>query len=112
MSPYPLDLRYLIRFTVGLSRTSVIATSASARNGIVVFGGATRGILLGGRDKVSTIFSATLGQGGAQPLLRELEAVVRALRTIVSAALRTITVWTRNRSALSAVTHPGRQSGQ
>ena len=39
----------------------LIVTSASARNGIVGSGGATKGVLLGGRDKVTTSFSATLG---------------------------------------------------
>ena len=92
----------------------LIVTSASARNGIVGSGGATKGVLLGGRDKVTTSFSATLGaRSELSPYYAELEAVARALSAIPdSVALRTITVWTRNHSVLSAVTHPRQQSGQ
>lgn len=87
----------------------VIVTSASSRNGNVGIGGAFKG-----NDERTKTFSATLGpRTELSPYYAELEAVARALRVIPdSTALHTITVWTRNRTTLSAVTRPRQQSGQ
>ncbi|KAG7402896.1 hypothetical protein Forpe1208_v003620 [Fusarium oxysporum f. sp. rapae] len=96
-------------------RQVLIATSASARNGLVGMGGIVRNTASGGaNDNIVAKYSATLGPRDEQnAYMAELEAIAMVLRCMPDGLQhRDIIVATRNRSALQAIANPRQQSGQ
>jgi hypothetical protein len=96
-------------------RQVLIATSASARNGLVGMGGIVRNTASGGaNDNIVAKYSATLGPRDEQnAYMAELEAIAMVLRCMPDGLQhRDIIVATRNRSALQAIAKPRQQSGQ
>jgi hypothetical protein len=95
-------------------RQVLIATSASARNGIVGMGGVVRNTASGGADGVVARYSVTLDPRDEQnAYTAELEAIAAALRCMPDGLRhRDVIVATRNRSALQAIAKPRQQSGQ
>ncbi|KAG4268290.1 hypothetical protein FPRO04_14801, partial [Fusarium proliferatum] len=96
-------------------RQVLIATSASARNGLVGMGGIVRNTASGGaNDNIVAKYSATLGPRDEQnAYMAELEAIAMVLRCMPDGLQhRAIIVATRNRSALQAIAKPRQQSGQ
>ncbi|KAI7758835.1 hypothetical protein LZL87_013818 [Fusarium oxysporum] len=96
-------------------RQVLIATSASARNGLVGMGGIMRNTASGGaNDNIVAKYSATLGPRDEQnAYMAELEAIAMVLRCMPDGLQhRDIIVATRNRSALQAIVKPRQQSGQ
>ncbi|KAF4334758.1 endonuclease exonuclease phosphatase [Fusarium beomiforme] len=96
-------------------RQVLIATSASARNGLVGMGGIVRNTASGGaNDNIVAKYSATLGPRDEQnAYMAELEAIAMVLRCMPDGLqYRDIIVATRNRSALQAIAKPRQQSGQ
>ncbi|KAL9570493.1 hypothetical protein ACKAV7_005381, partial [Fusarium commune] len=99
----------------GNMRQVLIATSASARNGLVGMGGIVRNTASGGaKDNIVAKYSATLGPRDEQnAYMAELEAIAMVLRCMPDGLQhRDIIVATRNRSALQAIAKPRQQSGQ
>ncbi|KAF6518133.1 hypothetical protein HZS61_002211 [Fusarium oxysporum f. sp. conglutinans] len=96
-------------------RQVLIATSASARNGLVGMGGVVRNIAGGGvNDDVIAKYSITLGLRDEQnACMAELEAIAMVLRCMPDGLQhREAIIATSNRSALQAITKPRQQSGQ
>jgi hypothetical protein len=95
-------------------RQVLIATSASAKNGIVGMGGVIRNVGSGGADDVLAKYSVTLGPKDEQnAYTAELEAIAVVLRCMPDGLRhRDVIITTRNRSALQAITKPRQQSGQ
>jgi hypothetical protein len=95
-------------------RQVLIATNASARNGIVGMGGVVRNVGSGGVDDVLAKYSVTLGPRDEQnAYMAELKAIAMVLRCMPDGLQhRDIIVATRNRSALQAIAKPRQQSGQ
>ncbi|KAG7000626.1 hypothetical protein FOFC_03578 [Fusarium oxysporum] len=95
-------------------RQVLIATSASARNGIVGMSGVVRNVGSGGADDVLAKYSVTLGPKDEQnAYTAELEAIAVVLRCIPDGLRhRCVIIATRNRSALQAIAKPRQQSGQ
>jgi hypothetical protein len=97
------------------TREVLIATSASARNGIVGLGGVVRNAASGGADDdIIAKYSVTLGPRDEQnAYTAELEAIAVVLRCMPDGLRhREVIVTTRNRSALQAIAKPRQQSGQ
>ena len=90
-----------------------IATSSSARNGVVGLGGAVRDTTAEMLDR-PVLYSVTLGpKTGQNPYSAELAAVAMAVtHPPVHLHNRTITILTSNRAALLAISRPRQQSGQ
>ncbi|KAF6514240.1 hypothetical protein HZS61_006496 [Fusarium oxysporum f. sp. conglutinans] len=96
-------------------RQVLIATSASARNGLVGMGGVVRNTASGGvNDDVIAKYSVTLGLRDEQnAYMAELEAIAMVLRCMPDGLRhREVIIATRNRSALQAIAKPRQQSGQ
>ncbi|KAJ0129356.1 hypothetical protein HZ326_27178 [Fusarium oxysporum f. sp. albedinis] len=96
-------------------RQVLIATSASARNGLVGMGGVVRNIAGGGvNDDVIAKYSITLGLRDEQnACMAELEDIAMVLRCMPDGLQhREVIIATSNRSALQAITKPRQQSGQ
>jgi hypothetical protein len=96
-------------------RQVLIATSASARNGIVGMGGVVRNTAGGGaHDGIIAKYSITFGPRDEQnAYTTELEAVAVVLRCMPDGLRhREVIIATRNRSALQAIAKPRQQSGQ
>ncbi|RKK26968.1 hypothetical protein BFJ66_g16877 [Fusarium oxysporum f. sp. cepae] len=96
-------------------RQVLIATSASARNGLVGMGGVVRNTAGGGvNDDVIAKYSVTLGLRDEQnAYMAELEAIAMVLRCMPHGLRhREVIMATRNRSALQAIAKPRQQSGQ
>jgi hypothetical protein len=96
-------------------RQVLIATSASARNGLVGMGGVVRNTASGGaNDNVIAKYSVTLGPRDEQnAYTAELEAIAMVLRCMPDGLRhRDVIIATRNRSALQAIAKPRQQSGQ
>jgi hypothetical protein len=95
-------------------RQVLIATSASARNGIVGMGGVVRNAARGGADDVVARYSVTLGPRDEQnAYTAELEAIAVVLRCMPDGLRhRDVIIATRNRSALQAIAKPRQQSAQ
>ncbi|KAF6525751.1 hypothetical protein HZS61_011546 [Fusarium oxysporum f. sp. conglutinans] len=96
-------------------RQVLIATSASARNGLVGMGGVVRNTAGGGvNDDVIAKYSVTLGLRDEQnAYMAELEAIAMVLRCMPDGLRhREVIIATRNRSALQAIAKPRQQSGQ
>jgi hypothetical protein len=93
-----------------------IATSTSAKNGLVGYGGATEDTSAAnsGTRRGITTFSTTLGLRLEQnPYTAELAAILEGLKCIPADRVgRRITVFASNQAALLAINHPKRQSGQ
>ena len=89
-----------------------IATSSSARNGVVRLGGAVRDTTAEVLDKPVS-YSTTLGTKTEQsPYTAELAAVAMAVACPpVPLHNKTITILTSNQAVLSAISHPQQQSG-
>jgi hypothetical protein len=92
----------------------LIATSASARNGLVGMGGVVRNTTSGGADDTVARYSVTLGPRDEQnAYTAELEAIAVVLRCMPDGLRhREVIIATRNRSALQAIAKPRQQSGQ
>ncbi|OBS15371.1 hypothetical protein FPOA_13812 [Fusarium poae] len=96
-------------------RQVLIATSASARNGLVGMGGVVRNTADGGvNGDVIAKYSVTLGPRDEQnAYMAELEAIAMVLRCMPDGLRhREVIIATRNRSALQAIMKPRQQSGQ
>ncbi|KAG4273198.1 hypothetical protein FPRO04_14577 [Fusarium proliferatum] len=95
-------------------RQVLIATSASARNGIVGMGGVVRNVGSGGADDVLAKYSVALGPKDEQnAYTAELEAIAVVLRCMPDGLRhRDVIIATRIRSALQAIAKPRQQSGQ
>jgi hypothetical protein len=95
-------------------RQVLIATSASARNGIVGMGGVVRNAARGGADDVVARYSVTLGPRDEQnAYTAELEAIAVVLRCMPDGLRhRDVIIATRNRSALQAIAKLRQQSAQ
>ncbi|OBS15657.1 hypothetical protein FPOA_12243 [Fusarium poae] len=96
-------------------RQVLIATSASARNGLVGMGGVVRNTTGGGvNGDVIAKYSVTLGPRDEQSAYTaELEAIALVLRCMPDGLRhRDVIIATRNRSALQAIAKPRQQSGQ
>ena len=99
----------------GNMRQVLIATSASARNGLVGMGGVVRNTADGGvNGDVIAKYSVTLGPRDEQnAYTAELEAIAMVLRCMPDGLQhRDIIVATQNRSALQSIAKPRQQSGQ
>jgi ribonuclease HI len=92
----------------------LIATSASARSGIVGMGGYIRDTQAGNNGIDISSYSITLGKRTEQnPYTAELEATAVALERIPpETSRRWISILSSNRAALSAISQPHQQSGQ
>ncbi|KAG7404258.1 hypothetical protein Forpe1208_v015706 [Fusarium oxysporum f. sp. rapae] len=96
-------------------RQVLIATSASARNGLVGMGGVVRNTAgRGATDDVIAKYSVTLGPRDEQnAYTAELEAIAMVLRCMPDGLRhRDVIIATRNRSVLQAIAKPRQQSGQ
>ncbi|RKK08303.1 hypothetical protein BFJ66_g17088 [Fusarium oxysporum f. sp. cepae] len=95
-------------------RQVLIATSASARNGLVGMGSVVRNTAgRGATDDVIAKYSVTLGPRDEQnAYTAELEAIAMVLRCMPDGLRhRDVIIATRNRSALQAIAKPRQQSG-
>ncbi|EEA25303.1 reverse transcriptase, putative [Talaromyces marneffei ATCC 18224] len=92
----------------------LIATSASARSGMVGMGGYIRDTQADNNGTDISRYSITLGKRTEQnPYTAELEAIAVALERILpETCQRWISILSSNRSALSAISQPRQQSGQ
>jgi ribonuclease HI len=92
----------------------VIATSSSAKKGMVGIGGVARDTLFNRTSEIVAYFSVTLGTMEEQnPYTAELAAIATALENLLASVChRHITIVTRNQSALTAMRQPRQQSGQ
>uniref|UniRef100_A0A093VG96 Uncharacterized protein n=1 Tax=Talaromyces marneffei PM1 TaxID=1077442 RepID=A0A093VG96_TALMA len=92
----------------------LIATSASARSGMVGMGGYIRDTQADNNGTDISRYSITLGKRTEQnPYTAELEAIAVALERISpETCQRWISILSSNRSALSAISQPRQQSGQ
>ncbi|EEA20161.1 hypothetical protein TMatcc_000136 [Talaromyces marneffei ATCC 18224] len=92
----------------------LIATSASARAGLVGMGGCMIDTQANGNNDTMPSYSITLGKRTEQnPYIAELGAIAAALERIpVRTCRRWITILSSNRSALAAISQPRQQSGQ
>ena len=92
----------------------LIATSSSARGGVVGMGGCIRDTRINGADEAITSYSVTLGTRTEQnPYTAELEAIAAALTCIPTwIRHRRVVILSSNRSALAAIRKPQQQSGQ
>jgi ribonuclease HI len=92
----------------------VIATSSSAKKGMVGMGGIGRDTLFSMASETVAYYSVTVGTREAQnPYTAELAAIARALENLPAGVChRHITLLTRNQSALAAIKQPRQQSGQ
>ncbi|KAG6997463.1 hypothetical protein FocnCong_v015021 [Fusarium oxysporum f. sp. conglutinans] len=96
-------------------RQVLIATSASARNGLVGMGGVVRNTASGGAtDDVIAKYSVTLSPRDEQnAYTAELEAIATVLRCMSDGLRhRDVIIATRNRSALQAIAKPRQKLGQ
>jgi hypothetical protein len=96
-------------------RQVLIATSASARNGIVGMGGVVRNTAGGGaHDGIIVKYSITFGPRDEQnAYMAELEAIAVVLRCMPDGLRhRGVIITIRNRSAPQAIAKPQQQSGQ
>lgn len=91
-----------------------MATSASARAGLVGMGGCMIDTQANGNNNTMPYYSITIGKRTEQnPYTAELGAIAAALeRTPVGTCRRWITILSSNRSALAAISQPRQQSGQ
>ncbi|KAL3704532.1 hypothetical protein TMatcc_008203 [Talaromyces marneffei ATCC 18224] len=92
----------------------LIATSTSARAGLVGMGGCMIDTQTNGNNNTMPSYSITLGNRTEQnPYTAELGAIAAALEHIpVGTCHRWITILSSNRSALAAISQPRQQSGQ
>ncbi|KAL3706321.1 hypothetical protein TMatcc_007332 [Talaromyces marneffei ATCC 18224] len=92
----------------------LIATSASARSGMVGMGGYIRDTQADNNRTDISRYSITLGKRTEQnPYTAELEAIAVALERISpETCQRWISILSSNRSVLSAISQPRQQSGQ
>jgi ribonuclease HI len=92
----------------------LIATSASARSGIVGMGGYIRDTQADNNGTDISSFSITLGKRTEQnPYTAELEAMAVALEQVPpGTCCRWISILSSNRSAVAAISQPHQQSGQ
>jgi len=92
----------------------LIATSSSARGGVVGMGGSIRDTRINDADDAITSYSVTLGARTEQnPYTAELEAIAAALVCVPTwVCHRQVVILSSNRSALAAIGKPRQQSGQ
>jgi hypothetical protein len=114
VAPWEARVRVHIEdYETPISEGIQIATSSSARNGMVGLGGTVHDMTAEVLDGPVS-FSMTLGLRTEQnPYTAELAAVAMAVTsTPVHLRNRTITILTSNQAALLAISHPQQQSGQ
>jgi ribonuclease HI len=92
----------------------VIATSSSAKKGMVGIGGVARDTLFSRTSEIVAYYSVALGTREEQnPYTAELAAIAMALENLLASVChRNITIVTRNQLALAAMRQPRQQSGQ
>ena len=91
-----------------------IATSSSARNGLVGMGGTVRlPLSITKAGKIIETFSVTLGtREEHNPYTAELAAIAHSLKWLPEMRYRVVVILTSNKSAAQAIRNPRQQSGQ
>ena len=91
-----------------------MATSSSARNGLVGMGGTVRlPLSMAKAGKIVETFSVTLGtREEHNPYTAELAAIAHGLKWLPEMRYRVIVILTSNKSAAQAIRNPRQQSGQ